>query len=629
MISVYKIRELVQAFKAQIRSTITGVGTEDNTDHGLIANVASYMFQGAQVGAVAVYEQLFPPTADAENRDRMVDYHGIVLTKEATKACGLILLLGDSAADPYTLDTGSQIDFPGTCFPDGVARSYVTTEDAYFYDVNWSATYDAGTGSTEWKLRMTKTSLGSPAGGHMEQVADRHVYIIPGSGDFIEAMNAIRRVNRGESTIEGYLSNTIKPTAGDAIVERPWACVVRAECTVAGKIGNYSGPAYLKDVTDQTYTDARLLEMGGGGDAVTLVDTDERTVRVIEDTIAGAPSLGNLQYMRELALSCPDVDLDDAVVFQHARGPGTIDIVAIGRSGRVKSALFDAVRNDFFMGYSYRRIGEEAAAKIERWMNERDSQGAYVRLSYHDDVRVYSVEYDHNGESYDEWDNRDFYRSTTQFDMLVTALPGYGPDCGVALDYTPYTTVDYTKLYPTSLAVDPSLKVGDRVWVQLQRLGADSRIPYLTVVTTIVAIPSDYAYVEVADLTGAANATDITYMAIVRWGSAGPITQQVIDAVYDYFDGLGPGSYIETPKGPTYLRAFFASGAITPLPGVAINRWPSESRRWPSGLRWSELSARIVAIKGVRSVGVVGDMLDFDPLPLHTLAFRGVIPAYA
>ncbi len=642
MISVYKIRELVAAFKAQIRTTITGVGTEDKTDHGLIGNVAASMFQTAQVGAVAIYEQLFPATADATNRDRFVDYHGLDFTKEATTARGLILLHGAVAGAPYTLPAGSQIDFPATCFPDGVARSYVTTTSGLFTNWIWGSTAGGtrtvGTGSTERKVKFAGT--GAPA-GRLEYVAKRDVLHITNSGLDIQSSNAVKSVNGwskagdtlGDDSVDLYFQHYAKPASGDTIYGRAWACVVEAECTVPGKIGNYNGPAFIEAVTGKVYTDARIIEMGGGGDAVTLIDTDERVIRMVEDTIAGAPSFGNPQQLRELALSCPYVDIDDAVVFSHARGPGTVDIVAIGRSGRVASALFPDARNDFFMG-NFRRIGEVAAKKLEDWINEKDAQGAFVRLSYFDDVKVRSVEYDWNGETYDMWSTYDFYRSTTELEIVVDALPGYGPDCGVAIDNAMSTYVTFTRLYPATPGIDPSLKVGHRVWVVLRRFSQD-RLPTLTYVTEIVAIPPDRTYVEIADWRGAVNATEpgLSYYTLpIRWGSAGPLTQPIIDAVHDYFDKLGPGGYTDPPKGPGYLRAFVPSLPIIPQPGTSLSRWPPEGRRWSGSLRASELNARVLAIKGVRSAPfnqiLSSVTIDFDPLVFQTLAFRSVLPRY-
>ena len=128
-------------------------------------------------------------------------------------------------------------------------------------------------------------------------------------------------------------------------------------------------------------------------------------------------------------------------------------------------------------------------------------------------------------------------------------------------------------------------------------------------------------------------ALDTMALVVLRWGSAGPLTQPVLDATFAYFDQLGPGSYASAPKGPGYMRHFNAF--VTPaMPGRAITRWPAEGRRWASGLRSTELRAALLAIEGVRSVtleptGSPGESVDFDPTPLQTLALTGTVARYA
>lgn len=616
-IDVYKIRQLVDAGKAQVRSAISGVGTEEGTDHGLIQTVAAQMFHGAQVAARYVYDQILPSTADAENRDLMIDYRGVSFAKEATKACGLIIVQG--ATPEKTIPAGTEIEFPATSFADGVARTYVLLEDAFLKASLWSGK-TVGAGSTEWKMRVYGV-------GGVLDMQPKDVFSVNSSGS-IDRLNAIRRVNYEDMSIDMYAPHWDLPVATHAITHIAYAAVVRAECKVAGKIGNcFENSA--ANFTYLDYTDARILEMGGGGDAVAAVDSDERVIRILEDTVAGAPSLGNDQYLRDLVLSCPNVDIDDAVVFSHARGPGTVDIVAIGRPGRIASSLQANVRNDFYFG-NFRRIGEVAAERIDAWINERDASGAYVRLSYFDDVKVRSVEYDWAGESFDEYDDADFFRSTSSLTMVVDPLTGYGPDCGEIVEYTPYT-LSTTKLYPNAApdTVHSSFRVGHRVWITLAKLGG--RKPFITFVTPIVSIPSDRKYVVIADILGAFNASDGTEPQLLEWGSAGPLTQPVIDAVFDYFADLGPGSYTETPKGPGYMRAFRTTGSVIPVPGAPIERWPNEGRRWAAGLRESEINARVVAIKGVRAAVIDRDLettFDIDPIAMRTLALRGVKVIY-
>lgn len=619
-ISVYKIRDLVLAFKAQIRSAIASVGTEDKTDHGMMANVAAYMFQTAQVASVYVYEQLFAATADASNRDRMVDYHGLDFTREATKACGLIILHGPAVA--ATIPAGTTIAFPAASFPDGVARSYVTTEAAFFTAGTWSGK-TVVTKSTEWKVRID--GVGGPLG-----MVAKDVYSIDGATDWV---NAIRRVNFDDGSIDPYLPHYKQPVSTKTVGVYAYSAVVAAECTVAGKAGNAcSARATFSGLS---YTEARILEMSGGGDAVTAIDTDERVIRILEETEAGQPSLGNAQHLRELVLSCPLVDLDDAIVYSHVRGPGTVDVVAVGRSGRLVNTTYPDMRNDFFLcPWNGRRIGEEAAKKVEAWINEKDADGGALRVSYFDDIKVRSVEYDYAGETYDIWDSESLFRSATALTINIDYLPGYGPDNGTDASYVPYAQHD-TNLYPASAPafISSDFKVGDRVWIKFEP--PDGRLPFVTVVTKILAIPLSRSYAVVSSMTSIMTGTllDGTSGAIVTaWGAAGPLTQPVIDATFDYFDQLGPGGYRVVPHGPGYQRAFNTSAELYLAPGVALTRWPPEGRRWSGGFRLAELNARLMAIKGLRSWTVEaanGEATnDIDPQPMYTLALRGVVPVY-
>lgn len=631
-LSIYRIAELVAAGKAQIRSAISSVGTEDGADLSLLVNVAGKMFQVGQVAAKYVYDQILPATADATNRERMLDYAGLSLEKEATKARGLILLVGEAGT---VCPAGTSITFPAASFADGVARTYVTLEDASFRAASEDYAMDILAGSTEWKLLAANVSGARNVHGAVPGEVIRISY----DGTDVTEFNSILRVSHEDVSLELHRPMFAKPVAGEQIVNT-WTegavtasgTVVAAECTVAGKAGNAAFGS-VNGAASDSFLAAQVVDMAGGGDAVVGTDADEeRQVRLIEDTAAGAPALGNMAHWREIAISCPDVDVDDAVVYQHVRGPGTVDIVCIGRTGRMVPANFAEARTDFTHGLNGRRIGTVQAAKVQAWCD--------TFTSYHDDVKVRSVEYEFMGEdeANDDYGDAEFFRSVTDLKITVTAQDGYGPDCGVNVaPITPYIATyaveSSTKLYSTgsTTELDESIAAGQRVWVRIRPTSTGltaNRAPALTIVTTILSVDKSRIYVTVPGLAYAdAEGGKFYQAAILDWGVAGPLTQPIIDATYDYYDQLGPGGYIDAPKDPNYVRQFETGTAeVAPYSGISLSRWPPEGRRWAGGFRGSELFARLMAIKGVKSVAM--DFADFDPLPFYTLAPRSVVARY-
>lgn len=635
-LSIYRIAQLISAGKAQIRSTIANVGTEDGSDLSTLVTVAGRMFQAGQVAAKYVYDQVLPSTADADNRERMLSLYGVNLEREATKARGYVLLAGKTGG---STPAGTKLTFPGTAFADGQARTFTTLEDCQYRSAG-IYTLSIVSGNV-WRAVVYN---GSGAKNVHGVVAGEAIRISYGSDRY--EFNAIKRVNSEDSSIDLMWPMLDDPVIGETIVNE-WpvytaddatGSLVPVECDTAGKVGNVGRALITTEENAESYIWARLVEVGGGGDAIVGTDTDEdRQVRLIEDWAAGAPSLGNMAHWREIALSCPDVDLDDAVVYQHARGPGTIDIVAIGRKQRIIPTSFPDARTEYVHGNG-RKISAVQVAKLQAWCESR--------ASYHDDVLVRQVEWEFRGEDpvLDIYGSQAFFKSVTNLNLQVTANEGYGPDCGdgVAVQ-TPYggSPVSSTKLYPTTSGAVPSaLQAGHRIWVRFRP--SSSRVnslysPCMTVVTTILSVDKDAAFVTVADLSKALPPHDSVayegmgsaYAApmVVDWGPAGPLTQPVLDAVYDYYDSLGPGSYLDAPKDPSYVRQFYTgSTAIAPYRGTAISRWPAEGRRWSSSFRGSELLARIMAIPGVKSVS--SSFADMDALPFHTLAPRSVVARY-
>lgn len=625
---VYRTSELLAAAKAAIRGTVSGVGTETGTDFDITLHAATRLLHGAQVAAAHVFEQLDPRTADAVNRDRMIDQYGLSFAKPATAARGLMAVFSDMEG-PYQLEAGTLIEVPGTAFHDGQARTYRTLESV-------DSPGEIGTvsglasGSSAHKLRL-KTSTGVSAYGRGAVVR------VVGNAGNSASLVVVRRANLEDQSLDLYFParDGLRHSGEESAELYTRGVVVAVECVTPGALGNAwaaSAHVSIAGLADPAFI--MLFEMGGGGEEVGDIDADqERVTRLIEDTIACPPSFGNAQHWREIALACPDVDLDDAVVYQHVRGPGTIDIVCIGRRGSLRAPTFPNARLDFAgWGNNSRRIGEVQAARIETWCR--------ARASYFDDLRVRSVEWDYRGNTFAELGPTRFHEAVSRVDVSIEAEGGYGPDAGVALDVIPHLR-DASRLYPARAGglIHEAIQVGHRVWAVVGHATTNGRHPFVTVVTEVVSIAADRSYATIAPVTALAPGTpgeafedsDPLDLCVLRWGTAGPVTEAVVSAVYDYFDALGPGSYVLAPKGPGHVERFSGADVAAPVPGVELTRWPPEGRRWSSGLRGSELRTQLVRIEGVRSVELgrlADDLLDYDPVPLATLALNGVLPRY-
>ncbi len=612
-LSIYKISELLTAGKAAVRAVITTAATEPGSDFSLLIDVAARMWQGGQVAAAHVYEQLFPRTMDATNRERLLAKHGIDFTKEATKARGYVLAGSNNTLFEHHIVKGATFEFPADNFGDGVARTYVAIEDAFFRpeaDVWISAV--TGQGNSHVKVQTRTASL---------RVGD--VLVREFTSPLVGAVGVVKSADATSRMYDLWFPFAGDIVDGQTIVQDAKLMLVKVEAQDAGETGNATGyyPAdtALSDVTssDTEITRAMLLEAGGGGDAVGAVDDDtERVIRVLEDYEAAPPSNGNPQHWREIALQCPDVDLDDAIVYTGVRGPASIDIVAIGRKGQLACTPFpDCHVGHLPFGHNTRRIGDVQAGIVEAWCK--------TRASYFDDIKVRSVEWDRRG-THPNAAGVEFFRSTTSLQISVTPLPGHSPDSGAFISYAPYEGADLTKLYPgsASLRIDPRIKIGDRVQVSLRSMHSNA-YPRVFAVTQVIGFDYDRRFAIVADLSPlSAMLMPLRDNArIDTWFTACSLTQAVQDAAWDYFDGLGPGSYTTVPLDPTYQDDLGAT--IRQVPAVRIARWPDEGRRWPGGLRKAALQARIQAVPGVKSVSITrlsgAEGVDFDPAPLQTL----------
>lgn len=625
---LYSVAELFAFGKAVIRSTIGGVGTEPGTDHDLTLHAATRLLFGGQVAAAHLYQQLLPATADASGRAQMQELYGIVTEREASKARGLAIVLAADGVSPLTLPAGTTLSFPAEAFVDGAERTYVTLEDVESPGHLGAAPVQLSTGSGIHKLR--------PGGlqGAFRFAARDVVRVLADGGATSWLVVASAR------NLEDHSLDLAAPVFG-AVAGRPLetverytsGAVVAVECVEAGAAGNVP-PARAKQGGLAGEPLVMLLGAGGGGDAVGATDVNSaRMVRLIEDTIACPPSFGNDQHWREIALSCPDVLLDDVVVYRHVRGPGTIDLVCIGPSGGARAPSYPQTSLAYVpWGNNQRFIGDVQAQRVEAWVR--------TQTSYFDDIRARSVAWDYRGNAFAELGSDAYFASVCRIDIDITPALGYGPDAGVAYDAIPFAR-DAARLYPARAGerVPDGLDAGHRVWAAVGLSTSNGRHAFATVVTEVLSVANDRSFVtiqRVSDLLPSSASlvvpgTNSPELVVLRWGTAGPVTQGVVDAVSNYFDQLGPGSFLLAPKGPGYVQRFWGDELATPEPGVELTRWPPEGRRWASGVRGSELRAAILRVPGVEAVvlGRLSDgLVDYDPEPLKTLALNGVLPRY-
>jgi uncharacterized phage protein gp47/JayE len=627
-LSFYTIARLISDAKAIIRGgPATGIGTELGTDTDLILNASARMLQGAQVSAEHTYQQLDPATADAQRRDNLADTYGVTFEREATPARGLMAIYFgvDSGGDPINLPAGHVVEFPGELFGDGQARSYRTLQDVNQVGFYLFGEIAFGVGTSARKLR--------PTGPDGVKLISRHDILRVRTSDGAAIRETcVRRVNTEDQSVDllAALNSAFLGTTNEWIEQIAKNVVVEVECTTPGALGNAPTVRH-RHLDDETHLlTYYLFEASGGGEAVGPMDGDTaRVVRTLEDTIAYPPSFANAQHLRELALACPDVDLDDALVYRGVRGRGTVDIVCIGRSGSIRSSAFPDVNLSYCSwGNNTRRIGDAQAARVQAWLSSK--------LGYFDDVLVRSVEWDWRGPCYAAPSSVSFLQAINAVEVIVTALDGYGPDSGTVVEVAPYVA-SATRLYAAADGdpIDTDILPGQRVWVTVGHSQTDGRLAYATVVTEVLNLDAEGKYATIADVTAlgpGASALDGSDLVVLRWGSAGRLTQQLLDVVYAYYDQLGPGSYTAAPFGPGFAK-YFQPTVTTLAPGVGASRWPPEGRRWASGVRASELRAALMAVEGVdnvllRAADGNGQLIDYDPLLFQTCALSGCLVKY-
>lgn len=604
----YTAEQLGSFARAVVRAAGLAVGTESGSDVGVTLDAAARLLMGAQVAAKHAYDQLLPVTSTAQTLSEELERLAIDYSKGPTKARGRMIVSGLSP-----IRAGTKFDLPADIFHDGVARTVVVTSGyeprATVDGSNVSTTVTVGLGSTRSRVRLMSAV-------HASYVRVGDVLFNGSTLSPDTAVAVVTAINSDQSLSVSPPFPASIPNGADLTVYG-YVGVVDIEADEAGPGGN-SQTGYFFD--EESGHGLMVLSLTGGSDGEERQPADiARAAAWVQDHRAWPPGAGNAQHWREIVLRCPTVYVDDAVVFMGTRGPSTIDIVAIGPSARLSAPGFLSARTDFVSGGGNSRVlGAAAIAELQSWA---DSNAAY-----HDDVRVLPVTHEYRGQGTTSASDRTHLADISAVDITVTPAFGYGNDVGQnwqSIGHTAYA--DTERLYATGTM--PPFQVGHRVWYRLIAGDSDGQLA-LTVVAPIVAVSRNRDYVTVGDFAKLARIVDPTRflpkLEVLDWGTAGPLTQPVLDAIYDYYDALGPGSFVTPEYGASYQVARGHAGVRT-FPSARHRRWPTEGYRWSSGVRTGMLLARIRSIPGVISAQMAGTSMapvaiDYDPCPLKTAA---------
>lgn len=297
------------------------------------------------------------------------------------------------------------------------------------------------------------------------------------------AQRAIREIITAISAVDLYEPLPAIPTPGAAI-SAVRGKVVDIVASVVGKSGKKPVGDLLTVAAPATNVQAtaRIIELGGGGDAETIEEQRSRCV----DHDAGHPGGGNVEHVRLLARETPGVRLADAIVFPGFRGLGTIDVVCIGVDGA-------------------RVTGTTALAAVYARLR--------AELAYDADIVVSPISL-----------------TVTEYDVDVTVTPEVGFErdfisAGAAINAAPASTTSRIELTSDLRAV---AEQGDRILVT-QRVG-----PFWK--TTQVKLTAIYATAVEVDLPLPVIpvSTDPSILP------GGPLAESLIATIEQLFESLGP-----------------------------------------------------------------------------------------
>lgn len=619
MIVPYTLAELKAGFRAIIRggSYTSSLDTGPQSDSGVMGEVVSLMWQGMQVAAVYAYNQLVPATADQTNIERMQRLHGTVRTRPATKARGRLVLMDLNSASGADTEVVAGTVMTTTSFFQGeeLVRNLVLTTTC-------NAVLPAWTGKTVGFGSTSRCIFVRP---DVDGIAVGDVISVGGGGVLY-----VREVDYDADAFYPFAwTGTLpaEPTAGATLTAERGG-IAEWESDVAGLAG-YAPPYASIDLTDYPGLQyGFVLDCGGMGDEIPLDEAYD--LKHLEDEIAGHAGHANHQHYRELALACPDVQLDDAFVYSGVRGPGSVDVVCVGRSGGFSFERAPDLELRHFIG-GYRFIGDVAARKVAEWMKGK--------TPYLADVRVLAMEPDFSGPDRDDGTETTNWNTGIEAVVYVTPMPGYEGDT-----FPTDTAFTFDAILPigdetfarrvfdsTPAGIRSDIAVGQRILIAQPYIGSltAGRAPYFSRVVTITNIdPVDREWFDVDQpLFGGVTGSVSGY-----WFPAGPLTQPCLTAIHDMFDAMGPGSFPTRPVSVAYANEL---GVTAPFNDIdrqdAMVRWPPEDRRMPSSYRASEIVRAVSAVPGVRSVrvtGLFGEFADYDPMPFQRLSPRGVIVVY-
>ncbi len=454
-LNVDEVLDLVRgAIRGELTTATSAPDLSEGGDYDRFARMLSLVFTGNQTQGIYILRQIFPQLSDGEFTMVHAAARGLQRLV-AAKSLGRVRIIGSS--DGLVQGVGSILThLDGTEY---TLRANATTRTP-----TWTGK-TAGLGSTRSRLVVLPSTTGMAV------------------DDLITHAGAVRAIKAviGTFGIDLYDPLPADPTVTGAITETR-GVVGLVEASKAGKAGNKpTGETLTLSSPTAGITAATIVEfLGGGGDEETI-DELKRRVAAHESGSAGG---GNLEDWRQTARAPEGVRLDEAFVYPGFRGPGTIDIIAMG--------VTDA-----------RRVGADALELVAEHL--RDSIDALA------DFNVFDAEH-----------------SAPKIDVDVTLKPrvGYEPDWvgSFTTNGVPTTTRIFVSATPVG-----TIEVGDRVLVPIV-VGSTA----LLVQAKTTAVTATYVDVE-------AGVLPVAPAAGVAIRPGGPLVEGSMDAIDELFDSLGPG----------------------------------------------------------------------------------------
>lgn len=458
--------ELVRIFKDHIRGIIPGADTSPGSDYDLMARVAAAVFRGNQGQAKFLVDQILPGTCEDAYVTRHANWRKLTPQPAA----------GAQGNTRLTAPSGTDIQPEGSTMTHADGTVYELTAPATIHMPTWSGKVVAE-GSTRSRLIVSPNTTGMAA-GDMVIVASTFV-------------TAIKSICPAISAIDLWTGMWKDPEVNDTIAPyRGVVASIRAQTT--GASTNKSPPEELEpddpegdgsltldspvgDINETSF----ILRLSGGGDAET---TAELRSRVQAYDTQGIDATA--EHYRQLARTCPNVRLADAIVFPNFRGMGAHTIQLIGIEGA-------------------RLVSQPVVDTVQEWIDEHAAAG--------DDVEVEALDYDE------------------QFVLWVGIYPrsGYEPDFANENFLAKESGSTTTKI---CLMSDPTgiIQPNHRTTIIMDPGGAEPR----GFQRKVLSVGSDYIVIDVPLPEVVADEDQVL--------PAGPLTEPVLEALEAMFDSFGP-----------------------------------------------------------------------------------------